>query len=188
MSLYLQEKFSDVVNWLKINASKGESSHQPFGDAQMKPTLGIDINSNKLFLEKPGFPPTVTMGLGLNSGKLQSSDTQTKPALEADKNIINLFSVKPEFPPVATASFGESSSQLHSYDTQVKPSLEDDKINHKPGFPPAGTATFETSWTPGILFNNNNATFTFGGIVLENVLCRFATFSNVNNYLCSVFS
>lgn len=157
------EKFSDVVNWLKINASKGESSHQPFGDAQMKPTLGIDINSNKLFLEKPGFPPTVTMGLGLNSGKLQSSDAQTKPAVEADKNIINLFSVKPGFPPVATASFGESSFQLHSNDTQVKPSLEADRINHKPGFPPAGTATFGTSWTPGILFNNNNATFTFGG-------------------------
>ncbi|XP_073287868.1 uncharacterized protein [Primulina huaijiensis] len=157
------EKFSDVVNWLKINASKGESSHQSFGDAQMKPTFGIGINGNYLVLEKPVFPPTVTMGLGLNSGKLQSNDTQTKPALEADKNIANLFSVKPEFP-VATASFGESSSQLHSNDTQVKPFLEADKINHKPGFPPpAGTATFGTSWTPGILFNNNNTTFTFGG-------------------------
>ncbi|XP_073132915.1 uncharacterized protein [Henckelia pumila] len=131
------EKFNDVVNWLKINASKGETSHQPFGDAQMKPTFGIGINSNNLFLEKPGFSPTVNVGFGLNSAK-------------------------PGFPPVATASFGESSSQLHSNDTQVKPSLEADKSNDKPGFPPAGTATFGTSWTPGLLFNNN-ASFTFGG-------------------------
>ncbi|XP_075508624.1 uncharacterized protein LOC142545362 isoform X2 [Primulina tabacum] len=156
------EKFSDVVYWLKMNSSKGESSHQPLGDAQMKPTMGIGINSNKLFLEKPGFSPTVTVGFGLNSGKLQN-DVQMKPALEADKNITNLFSVKSGFPPVATARFGESSSQLHSNDTQVKPPSEADKINHRPGFPPAGNATFGTSLTPGFIFNNNNATFAFGG-------------------------
>ncbi|KZV45308.1 hypothetical protein F511_04046 [Dorcoceras hygrometricum] len=157
------EKFSDVVNWLKINGSNGESSYQSFGDAQTKPTSGIGINSDKSFLEKPGFSPTVTVGLGLKPGKLQSNDTETKPALVADKNITNLFSVKPGFPPVATARFGKSSSQLHSSDTKVKSSSEADKIDHKPGFPPVGTATFGTSWTPGSLFNNNNSSFTFGG-------------------------
>ncbi|KAL8556945.1 hypothetical protein ACS0TY_004426 [Phlomoides rotata] len=72
----IMEKFSDVVNWLKANAAKGESSGEfRSNDAQSKPASEIDKSSNKLFLEKPGFPAfsaatTASFGSSWNPGSI----------------------------------------------------------------------------------------------------------------------
>ncbi|KAG8374847.1 hypothetical protein BUALT_Bualt10G0038200 [Buddleja alternifolia] len=68
----------------------------------------------------------------------------------------------------ANAAKGESLGELRSNDAQVKPTSEIDKTGHKlfmdkPGFPAAATPSFGASWSPGFLFNNNNAPFTLGG-------------------------
>ncbi|KAK4389351.1 hypothetical protein Sango_2272100, partial [Sesamum angolense] len=61
----IMEKFSDVVNWLKANAAKGESlAGSRSNDAQMKPTSDIEKNSPKLFLDKPAFPAVTTASFG----------------------------------------------------------------------------------------------------------------------------
>ncbi|XP_011081038.1 uncharacterized protein LOC105164150 isoform X1 [Sesamum indicum] len=61
----IMEKFSDVVNWLKANASKGESlGGSRSNDAQTKPTSEIEKNSPKLFLDKPAFPAVTTASFG----------------------------------------------------------------------------------------------------------------------------
>lgn len=65
MFLLLQEKFSDVVNWLKANAAKEESLDKlRSNDSQIKPPPDIEKNSHKLFLDKPMFPATATASFG----------------------------------------------------------------------------------------------------------------------------
>ncbi|XP_022849712.1 uncharacterized protein LOC111371790 [Olea europaea var. sylvestris] len=74
------EKFSDVVNWLKANAGKGESlSELGSNDAQKKPSFEIESkdNNNKLLLDKPMFPPAATttnFGSSWSSGLLFSNN------------------------------------------------------------------------------------------------------------------
>ncbi|KAI3468805.1 hypothetical protein Pfo_025468 [Paulownia fortunei] len=61
----IMEKFSDIVNWLKANAAKGESLGElRSDDAQTKPASEIDKSSNKLFLDKPGFPAATIASSG----------------------------------------------------------------------------------------------------------------------------
>lgn len=74
--LQLQEKFSDVVNWLKANAAKGESLGElRSNDVQSKPASDIGKSNNKLFLDKPGFPAfsaatTTSFGSSWNPGSI----------------------------------------------------------------------------------------------------------------------
>ncbi|CAA2978904.1 uncharacterized protein LOC111371790 [Olea europaea subsp. europaea] len=74
------EKFSDVVNWLKANAGKGESlSELGSNDAQKKPGFEIESkeNNNKLLLDKPVLSPAATtanFGTSWSSGLLFSNN------------------------------------------------------------------------------------------------------------------
>ncbi|KAL1559793.1 hypothetical protein AAHA92_10096 [Salvia divinorum] len=93
------DKFSDVVNWLKANATKGESPGELRStDAQMKvtkPTSDVDKSSHKLVLERPespSFSAALTPSLGswnFGNGAL------SKPASEIDKSSQNIVWGKP---------------------------------------------------------------------------------------------
>ncbi|XP_051114706.1 uncharacterized protein LOC127240207 [Andrographis paniculata] len=61
----IMEKFSDVVNWLKANAAKGESLGElPSNDGLMKPSFGLEKNKDKLFFEKPAFSAATATSFG----------------------------------------------------------------------------------------------------------------------------
>lgn len=57
-ALLFQEKFTDVVNWLKANAGKGESfPASGFNTAEKKMMPETKADEIKLFQAKPGFTP-----------------------------------------------------------------------------------------------------------------------------------
>lgn len=58
---WFQEKFSDVVNWLKANAAKGESMPEAGSDATQQ-VSGSEIKEkdNNFIFGKPGTPPSST--------------------------------------------------------------------------------------------------------------------------------
>lgn len=72
----LQEKFSDVVNWLKANALKRESSSAAGSTAQKK--LMPEINNNEI-KSLPGFsgfapvPMTATFATSWSSGSFNNN-------------------------------------------------------------------------------------------------------------------
>lgn len=101
----MQEKFSDVVNWLKANAAKGESLGElRSNDAQTKPASDVDKSSHKLVLEKPGFP-LFSAAVTQSSGSWNfGNDAQSKPASEMDKSSQKLVLDKPVFPAFSAAT------------------------------------------------------------------------------------
>lgn len=101
----MQEKFSDVVNWLKANAAKGESLGEfRSNDAQTKPSSDIDKSSHKLVLEKPGFP-AFSAAVTPSSGSWNfGNDAQAKPAPEIEKSSQKFAVDKPAFPAFSAAS------------------------------------------------------------------------------------
>ncbi|KAH6759608.1 Pleckstrin homology domain superfamily protein [Perilla frutescens var. hirtella] len=104
-------KFSDVVNWLRANASKGESLGElRSNDAQTKHASDIGKSSHNLFLEKPGFP-AFSAAITPSSGSWNlGNDAQSKPASEIDKSSQKLVLDKPTgfpaFSAATTPSFG----------------------------------------------------------------------------------
>ncbi|XP_057763742.1 uncharacterized protein LOC130985011 isoform X2 [Salvia miltiorrhiza] len=102
----IMDKFSDVVNWLKANSSKGESPGElRSNEAQTKPTSEVDKNSHKLVLEKPGFPSFSAAAFAPISGSWNfGNDTQSKPASEIDKSSQSIDWGKPVFPESSVAS------------------------------------------------------------------------------------
>lgn len=106
----IMDKFSDVVDWLKANNSKGESLGElRSNDAQTKPASDIGKSSHNLFLEKPGFP-AFSAAVTPSSGSWNlGNDAQSKPASETDKSSQKLALEKPGFPAFSaptTPSFG----------------------------------------------------------------------------------
>lgn len=61
----IMEKFSDVIDWLKANAAKGDSIGSiSSNDAQIKPSSETEKNSTKLFFDKPVFPAASAASFG----------------------------------------------------------------------------------------------------------------------------
>jgi hypothetical protein len=133
-----QEKFSDVVNWLKANATKAENSTPgagigaSFGVKKFLPE--VTINENKNFGEKTGSPP-VSAATNFAT-KTENSTTGAGASFAGNKFL-------PEVTNTQNKIFGE-----------------------KTGSPPVSSATnFASSWSPGIFSNSQNI-FTFGRFLL----------------------
>jgi nuclear pore complex protein Nup50 len=131
----IMEKFSDVVNWLKANATKAENSTPgagigaSFGVKKFLPE--VTINENKNFGEKTGSPP-VSAATNFAT-KTENSTTGAGASFAGNKFL-------PEVTNTQNKIFGE-----------------------KTGSPPVSSATnFASPWSPGIFIPNQNI-FTFGG-------------------------
>lgn len=108
--LQLQDKFSDVVNWLKANATKEESLGElRSNDSQTKHASDADKSNHKLVLGKPGFP-SFSASITPSSGSWNiGNDSQSKPASVIDESSQNIVLDKPGFPAssvATTPSFG----------------------------------------------------------------------------------
>ncbi|XP_047951013.1 uncharacterized protein LOC125196515 isoform X5 [Salvia hispanica] len=101
----IMDKFTDVVNWLKANAAKGESPGElRCNDAQTKPTSDVEKSSPKLVLGKPGFP-SFSSALSPSSGSWNfGNDAQSKPASGIDKSSQSLVWAKPGIPESSVAT------------------------------------------------------------------------------------
>ncbi|XP_047951008.1 uncharacterized protein LOC125196515 isoform X1 [Salvia hispanica] len=176
----IMDKFTDVVNWLKANAAKGESPGElRCNDAQTKPTSDVEKSSPKLVLGKPGFP-SFSSALSPSSGSWNfGNDAQSKPASGIDKSSQSLVWAKPGIPESSVATtpslgisppadaFNKNSS--FSFGGASKPASGIDKngqnlFSGKPGNPESSVATTPSfgNWPPGNAFNKNSP-FSFGG-------------------------
>ncbi|XP_042051116.1 uncharacterized protein LOC121796337 isoform X4 [Salvia splendens] len=101
----IMDKFTDIVNWLKANAAKGESPGElRCNDAQTKPTSDVDKSSHKLVLGKPGFP-SFSSALSPSSGSWNfGNDAESKPASGIDKSSQSLVWAKPGIPESSVAT------------------------------------------------------------------------------------
>ncbi|KAG6431793.1 hypothetical protein SASPL_109876 [Salvia splendens] len=176
----IMDKFTDIVNWLKANAAKGESPGElRCNDAQTKPTSDVDKSSHKLVLGKPGFP-SFSSALSPSSGSWNfGNDAESKPASGIDKSSQSLVWAKPGIPEssvATTPSLGISppanafnTNSSFSFGGASKPASGIDKngqnlFSGKPGIPESSVATTPSfgNWPPGNAFNKNSP-FSFGG-------------------------
>lgn len=108
--LLLQEKFSDVVNWIKANSLKGESLSAPGtnnADKKLPPENKEDFT--KLPSEKenstPLFTPSWSSGVPIsNQPTLGFFNSEKKVSLESKSSEVKVFPDKPLFTPSSTAS------------------------------------------------------------------------------------
>ncbi|XAR70346.1 hypothetical protein NMG60_11027170 [Bertholletia excelsa] len=118
-ALNIMEKFSDIVNWLKANATR-EGSFGALGSNAAPKKLVSEMKDNqiKLFSEKSSFAqaataasftPSWSSGVGISSqsfGALGSNAVPQKIGSESKENQAKVFSEETSFPQAATtASF-----------------------------------------------------------------------------------
>ncbi|PON67612.1 Talin [Trema orientale] len=76
----IMEKFTDVVNWLKANAAKGEDSAAESQNAEKKHMPDTKNNEIKLFQAQTGFNPvgtTTNFGIAWGSGAFSNNQNST---------------------------------------------------------------------------------------------------------------
>ncbi|PNY09283.1 RanBP1 domain-containing protein [Trifolium pratense] len=168
----IMEKFSDVVNWLKANATKAENS-TPGAFAGKKFVSEVTNKENKIFGEKTGSPPVST---ATNFATKTENSTSGAGAFFAGNKFMpvvtnnenKIFGEKTGSPPVSTATnfatkTENSTAGAGAFFAGNKFSPEVTNKENKTGSPLASSAAnFASPWTPGIFSNNQNP-FTFGG-------------------------
>ncbi|CAJ2650604.1 unnamed protein product [Trifolium pratense] len=169
----IMEKFSDVVNWLKANATKAENSTPGASFAGKKFVSEVTNKENNFFGEKTGSPPVST---ATNFATKTENSTSGAGAFFAGNKFMpvvtnnenKIFGEKTGSPPVSTATnfatkTENSTAGAGAFFAGNKFSPEVTNKENKTGSPLASSAAnFASPWTPGIFSNNQNP-FTFGG-------------------------
>ncbi|KAM7257398.1 hypothetical protein ACFE04_013139 [Oxalis oulophora] len=141
----IMEKFSDVVNWLKANAAKGESP-----PAERKSSPEVNNNEEKTIEEKSVFAPTGTAkSFNINPSFGTTSGFNVAPV----SNFGPSFSTNSSFRASTTPSFGLTPSST------AAPSF---------GLTPVSTATTSFGLT-----SSSTATPTFGSTPSSNAAPSF---------------